>query len=720
MNNFLVNINDLTIGYYTQRGTLVHVLQDVSLQIKPGETLGLVGESGCGKSTLGQAMMGYLRSGSQVLGGSVHFADQDMFSLSGRQLESIRGRKIALIPQNAGDALTPTLGVNKQIIEAIELNANLSGAAAKERMIELLGQVRLPHPDVMAERYPHELSGGQQQRVVVAMALAAEPEMLVLDEPTTGLDVTTQAHILNLLRDIVSEIGTAMMYISHDLGVIARVSDRVALMYAGEIVEDATAAEIFGSPAHPYARGLLESIPRLALAGIPKSMPGQPPVPGTLPGCAFAPRCPSATDICTSEPPELDTIPGTTHLVRCHYWEKVIATDFSQELQQVFHTINHTTQDEPVIELSQVEISYHHPGLIDRLRGAPEPPATVSDVTLSVQRGETLALVGESGSGKTTIVRTIAGLIPAKGGQIRFEDCDLTVEVDKRPMELCKEVQLIFQNPDASLNPRHTVAEILDQPLKLYFPKMTRDERRARQIELLKRVRLDGRYRLRYPGQMSGGEKQRVAIARAFAADPEVVLCDEVTSALDVSVQAAVLDLLADLQRERHTTYIFIAHDLAVVRAIADRVAVLYQGRLCELGSVDEIYSPPYHPYTETLLGAVLVPDPNTEPNLLASDTPELAPPAQGCAFQRRCPYCMGEVCEQDTPPWQSPDGLDRHKIRCHIPIEELNRLIPAQSLGHIEEAQTEGSSPSMIMLPSSDVKVGESETETKGGLLSK
>jgi peptide/nickel transport system ATP-binding protein len=251
-------------------------------------------------------------------------------------------------------------------------------------------------------------------------------------------------------------------------------------------------------------------------------------------------------------------------------------------------------------------------------------------------------------------------------------------------MEIKKRIQMIFQNPDASLNPRHSVAEILDQPLKLYFPKMNRDERRARQVEILERVRLDGRYRLRYPGQLSGGEKQRVAIARAFAADPDVVLCDEVTSALDVSVQAAVLDLLADLQRERHTTYIFIAHDLAVVRAFADRVAVLYQGRLCEYGKVDDIYAPPYHPYTETLLGAVLVPDPDIEPMLLASDTPELAPPGQGCAFQRRCPRRLGDICDQEIPPWQSPAGTDGHKIRCHIPIQELvaeqSAVIPAES----------------------------------------
>jgi peptide/nickel transport system ATP-binding protein len=647
------------------------VLQDLSLQINPGETLGLVGESGCGKSTLGQAMMGYLRHGSQLLEGNVRLDDHDIFGLTAQELETVRGQKIALIPQNAGNSLTPTMRVGKQVLEAIHLNADVSDEDAKARMLDLLAKVRLPDPEVIAARYPHELSGGQQQRVVIAMALAGLPEMLVLDEPTTGLDVTTQAHILDLLRDIVTELDTAMMYISHDLGVIARVSDRVAIMYAGEIVEDASATEIFRVPAHPYTRGLLESIPRLSRAGIPKSMPGQPPIPGTLPGCAFAPRCTFATELCTSESPKLEAVNQTTHLVQCHHWDKAIATDFSRELEQVYHTVEHRMHDEPALELSDVEITYYRPGIMGRLGRDTEPPATVSDLTLSVQRGETLALVGESGSGKSTIVRTISGLLPAKSGRIRFEDCDLTVEVDDRPVDLCRNVQMIFQNPDASLNPRHTVAEILDQPLKLYFPELTRDERRNRQVELLERVRLDGRYRLRYPAQMSGGEKQRVAIARAFAADPEVVLCDEPTSSLDVSVQAAVLDLLADLQRERNITYIFITHDLAVVRAIADRVVVLYQGRICEVGSVDEIYAPPYHPYTETLMGAVLEPDPATEPKLLASDTPELGPPAQGCVFQRRCPYHT-EICDHESPSWQVSELSNRHRIRCHIPLYEL------------------------------------------------
>lgn len=675
MNRNLVEINNLTIGYHNKAGTLVHVLKDVSLQIESGETIGLVGESGCGKSTLGQAMMGYLRAGSQILEGSVHFSNMDIFSLSTRQMESIRGNKIALIPQNAGEALTPTMRVGKQIIEAIELKTDVKGDAAKQRMVELLGQVRLPHPGVMADRYPHELSGGQQQRVVIAMALAGNPNMLILDEPTTGLDVTTQAHILKLLHDIVSEMKTAMMYISHDLGVIAQVCDRVVLMYAGEIVEDTPTGDMFKSPAHPYARGLLESIPRLTMAGIPNSMPGQPPIPGTLPGCSFAPRCSFATEICTTDLPDLVPIPMTSHLIRCYNWEKVVASDFSQELKNVFHVIERKAHDKTAIELSDVEITYHQQGLIDRLRRVPEPPSTVSDVTFSIHRGETLALVGESGSGKSTIVRTISGLLPPRQGKIKFLHDDISMSVDNRPLEMCRRIQMVFQNPDASLNPRHTVAEIIDQPLKRYFPKMTRDERRDLQVKLLERVRLDSRYRLRYPGQLSGGEKQRIAIARAFAADPDVVLCDEVTSALDVSVQAAVLDLLADLQRERKTTYIFISHDLAVVRAIADRVAVLYQGRLCEVGKVDEIYAPPFHPYTETLLGAVLEPDPEAEPTLLASDTPELSPPAQGCPFQRRCPHHLGEICNTTTPPWQSPKDAPDHNIRCHILLNELTKM---------------------------------------------
>ncbi len=684
MSEKLVDIRDLTVGYHTKYGRLVHVLRNVNLQIEPGETLGLVGESGCGKSTLGQAMMGFLRSGSKILGGQVKYQGLDMFKLSSKELEGIRGKQIALIPQNAGQSLTPTLRVGKQIMEALDLNAGIKGEEAKERTVELLGQVQLPTPDEMATRYPHELSGGQQQRVAVAMALAGNPDMLVLDEPTTGLDVTTQAHILELLRDVVKEMGTAMMYISHDLGVIARVSDRISVMYAGEKVEDATARQLFKTPSHPYTRGLLESIPRLTLSGIPKSMPGQPPLPGTLPGCHFEPRCQFATDICRQEAPKLESISKTPddskkgfgdHLARCHHWEELTKTDFSEELKEVYQDVRKEISTEPAITITDVEISYYRPGFLDNLMGTPHPPATVSGINLTVNRGETVALVGESGSGKSTIVRTVSGLLPAKEGAISFEKFDLTTDVDDRPKELQKRIQMIFQNPDASLNPRHSVDDILDQPLKLYFPDMPQEERDKRKRSLLDRVRLDYRYLTRFPAQMSGGEKQRVAIARAFAAEPEVVLCDEVTSALDVSVQAAVLDLLADLQKEHGTTYIFITHDLAVVRAFADRVAVLYQGRLCEVGTVDEIYSPPFHPYAQMLLGAALEPDPDMEPLLIGGDTPESSPPATGCPFQRRCPVRVGEICDTTMPAWVRPEGSIDHQIRCHIPIPELHAM---------------------------------------------
>ena len=409
-------------------------------------------------------------------------------------------------------------------------------------------------------------------------------------------------------------------------------------------------------------------------------MPGQPPLPATLPGCHFEPRCAFATDLCRTTPPKLEPIGASAngrkasipHFARCHHWDQLAKADFAEELKEAFTGIEKEKAAEPAITITNVAISYYRPGLIDTWMGTPHPPDTVSNINLTVNRGETVALVGESGSGKSTILRAVSGLLPSKDGSITFENFDLTTDVDDRPMELRKRIQLIFQNPDASLNPRHSVTEILDQPLRLYFPGMSAADRDARKIELLDRVRLSERYLTRYPGQMSGGEKQRVAIARAFAADPEVVLCDEVTSALDVSVQAAVLDLLADLQKEHGTTYIFITHDLAVVRAFADRVAVLYQGRLCEVGSVDEIYAPPFHPYTETLLGAALEPDPDMEPKLIGGDTPESRPPAVGCPFQRRCPVRVGPICDEQMPEWGSPEGARDHNLRCHIPIKDL------------------------------------------------
>ena len=528
------------------------------------------------------------------------------------------------------------------------------------------------------ERYPHELSGGQQQRVAVAMALAGEAELLLLDEPTTGLDVTTQAHILELLHDIAEETQTAMVYVSHDLGVISRVSHRVAIMYAGEIVEDGPSIDVMTKPNHPYARGLLGSIPRLKDEHLPAALPGTPPPVGSiLTGCAFRERCDFATEICAADDPELLLIPNGVeeHKVRCHHWEQVLEQDILRAGHSVAHYAG-TETDESLLSLNDVSITYFRPRLLDGLFRTKAPPPTVDDITLDVKRGETLALVGESGSGKSTIIRTIAGLKPPKSGQITFDGQDLTAAVEKRDGELRRRIQLIFQNPDASLNPRQTVAEILAMPLRLYFgasPQEVDEKSRA----IMRRVRLGEHYLERYPGQLSGGEKQRVAIARAFVADPDLILCDEVTSALDVSVQAAVLDLLYELKNEQDATYVFISHDLAVVKAVADHVAVLYQGRLCEVGPVEAIYQEPHHPYTETLLGAVLEPEPGSRPTLNADDVIEANPPARGCPFQRRCPKRIGDICDTETPPWRM--GVEGHQIRCHIALEELAPSVSAK-----------------------------------------
>ena len=502
------------------------------------------------------------------------------------------------------------------------------------------------------------------------MALAGEAEVLLLDEPTTGLDVTTQAHILELLRDLARETGTAMVYVSHDLGAIARVCDRVVVMYAGEVVLVGPVRDVLLSPIHPYAHGLLASIPKLGDPNLPDALEGRPPPPGgSGSGCSFVDRCALAQSKCRdSRPPLLPA--GSDQVVRCHFFEDIAKLGESRSEQVERHSS--TRNGATALNLQDLSISYAKAGFLSQLLGRKSDAVpTVDGIELKIQRGETIGLVGESGSGKSTILKSVAGLLAPANGSIMFRDEELlAADVDKRHAEHRRQIQLIFQNPDESLNPRHTVEEILAQPLRLYFD-LDDQEVVRRSVELLELVRLGSHYMNRLPNQLSGGEKQRVAIARAFAAEPELVLCDEVTSALDVSVQAAVLHLLNRLQVERDTTYVFVSHDLAVVKSLSDRVAVLYQGRLCELGKSGQVYSFPSHPYTEVLLGAILEPDPDTKPVLSADDIVELSPPARGCPFQRRCPRKIGTICETDLPPWQNPENS--HAIRCHIPLKELH-----------------------------------------------
>ena len=670
MSNNIQSVKNLSIGFKSQKGKEISILRNVTTNIKKGETVGIVGESGSGKSTLALAMMGYVKHGLFTMSGECLFNSLNLLDLSNNELEKIRGRKIAMIPQNAGQSLTPNLKIGYQIEEALKLHTNLNENERKNRISELLNNVRLPSPDVMALRYPHELSGGQQQRVAVAMALAGNPELLLLDEPTTGLDVTTQAHVLELLKDIAKDTGTSMVYVSHDLGAIAQVCDRVIVMYAGEIVLEGPVRKILKEPIHPYTNGLLKSIPKLSLEGLPESMPGAQPQPGHIgEGCSFYDRCNISDEKCKTKTPDLEFLSEIDTSVRCFNYKKVIINQ--NKNIQLKNLDEKNIENIEILSLSDVSISYAKQSFLDQLfNKLTDSNPTVKDINININKGETIALVGESGSGKSTILKSIAGLLKTKDGNINFaQNRKLSEDLKNRSSDDLRAIQLIFQNPDESLNPNHTVEQILSQPLKLYFG-LKEDKLKKNIIELLEKVRLGEFYMTRYPRQLSGGEKQRIAVARAFAAKPEIILCDEVTSALDVSVQAAVLDLLKKLKDDFGTTYIFVSHDLAVVKAISDRVAVLYQGRLCEIGPSKNVYKFPSHPYTEVLLGAVLEPDPDIKPKLIAEDIVEEKPPEKGCCFQGRCPRILGDKCREEVPPWQV--GENGNAIRCHIDIEEL------------------------------------------------
>ena len=684
MNDIIQQIRNLSIGFKSKQGKEISILRKIDLNIKKGETVGIVGESGSGKSTLALAMMGFVKQGLFTIDGECKFENLNLLKMNNKDLEKIRGRKIAMIPQNAGQSLTPNLKIGYQIEEALKLHTKLDTNQRQKKISELLNKVRLPSPETIALRYPHELSGGQQQRVAIAMALAGNPNLLLLDEPTTGLDVTTQAHVLEVLKDIANDTGTSMVYVSHDLGAIAQVSDRVVVMYAGEIVLEGPVRKILKDPIHPYANGLLKSIPKLSLKGLPSSMPGSQPQSDKLgTGCSFYERCNISTEKCKKNSPGLEYLNEIDVNVRCFNFNDL--RDFNETTELKNNEFSEKKNTKEVLKLNNLSISYAKQNFVDQFLGRiKDSNPTVKDINIEISKGETLSLVGESGSGKSTILKSIAGLLKIKDGKIFFNEKDfLSDDLKARSSNNLRAIQLIFQNPDESLNPSHTVEEILSQPLKLYF-NLQGDKLKKNISDLLQKVRLGDFYMQRYPRQLSGGEKQRVAVARAFAANPDIILCDEVTSALDVSVQAAVLDLLKKLKRDFNTTYIFVSHDLAVVKAISDRVAVLYQGRLCEIGLSEGVYKFPSHPYTEVLLGAVLEPDPDIKPRLIAEDIVEERPPEKGCTFQGRCPRIIGDKCKNETPPWQI--GLNGHAIRCHIEINELDRLQKKEFLNGQQE----------------------------------
>jgi peptide/nickel transport system ATP-binding protein len=577
-----VEVRDLRIELI---GRSYDVVDEISIEIRPGEVLGLVGESGSGKTTVGMALLGHVRRGGQVGGGAVMIDGRDLAQLDAAGLRGLRGGTVAYIPQDPGTSLNPALRLRTQLREMLDAHAGGQSDAERDaRLREALGEVALPSDDGFLARYPHQLSGGQQQRVAIAMAFACRPNVIVCDEPTTGLDVTTQARVLETVRDLCRSHSVAALYVSHDLAVVAELADRVAVMYAGRIVEVGTRDQLFGAARHPYTRRLLRAVPDLEGKRAVVGIPGFAPLPGRRPEwCFFEPRCQLATDVCRSAfPPAFEFEPG--HRARCYHADEAL-------------------REVPVeggVEEVHVEREHELALAIRGLDAHYGSRATLFGIELEVHRHECLALVGESGSGKTTLARCVAGLHKDYTGAVVLGDDELPPAARSRSDAARKQIQYVFQNPYASLNPRRTVGQTVARQLELFFP--GRKDMGRRVGECLERVALSASAAGAYPDELSGGERQRVAIARALAAEPALMVCDEITSALDVSVQAAIIDLLRELRTDMGLSLLFITHNLALIRTIADRVAVMTEGRIVELGPTAQVLEHPSAPYTQQLL----------------------------------------------------------------------------------------------------------------------
>jgi peptide/nickel transport system ATP-binding protein len=584
MSSPVLEVQDLRVEV---EGTGIDIVDGISFDVGAGEVLGLVGESGSGKSTVGVALLGHARRGARIAGGKVLIEERDILTLSAEKLRALRGRTVSYVPQDPGAALNPALRIRLQLEET--LVAHGFGSSREERrtrMDEMLDEVLLPRDDQFLRRYPHQLSGGQQQRVGLAMAFACRPRVIVLDEPTTGLDVTTQAHVLETVRSLCAAHGVAAVYVSHDLAVVAALADRVAVMYGGRIVELGPERALFRESAHPYTRRLIEAIPELSGRHALEGIPGTPPRPGHRPaGCFFAPRCTYAVEQCGEEFPPASRV-SERHVVRCFRHEEVLAVGARERRPAAPRAEGDGA--ETLIDVRNVDAAHG-----DR--------QVLFDISLAVRPRECIALVGESGSGKTTLARCIAGLHRSFSGSIDFGGRPLPHDARSRDRKTRQRIQYIFQSPYSSLNPRKTIGQIINQPLRLFF-ELGAQERYARIVSALERVQLGASVVTRYPHELSGGERQRVAIARALAAEPALLVCDEVTSALDVSVQAAIVDLLAELQRDMQLGLLFVTHNLALIRTIAEDVAVMSGGRVVESGKVDDILDSPQQDYTKALL----------------------------------------------------------------------------------------------------------------------
>jgi peptide/nickel transport system ATP-binding protein len=669
----LLEVTDLKTQFTTDRGT-VRAVDGVSFSIDRRETFGLVGESGAGKSVTGLSIMRLIDSPGQIVDGEVRYKGQDLRSLSHEELRRIRGGEISMIFQDPMTALNPAFTVRTQLVDTILEHTDLTRDMARNRAVELLEDVGIPDAADRVDDYPHQFSGGMRQRVLVGMAISCEPDMIIADEPTTALDVTIQAQILWLLKDLQEKYGLAILMITHDMGIVAQTCDTLGVLYAGKLVEQGPTAELFAEPRHPYTVGLMNSIPRLddprdRLDVIEGNMPNLIDTPS---GCSFRDRCPHAVEKCAEVEPPLETVGEMgDHSSACLRIEDI---DFAAEsrIDARGSSRPERTFGDPILAVKNLR-KYFTPETQTWVKQLLDPKYVhaVDDVSLTLREGETVGLVGESGCGKTTLGRTIMQLYEPDEGTVLYAGRDMTAMGRRELRETRSELQMIFQDPFSSLNPRMTVKEIIGRALKIHGLFDTPEERTERILELLDEVGLAEEHLTRYPHEFSGGQKQRIGIARALAVEPDVIIADEPVSALDVSVQAKIVNLLMELQETYGLTYLFIAHDLNVVQHISDRIAVMYLGEIVEFGTVADIFEPPYHPYTEILLSSIPQPDPTDHERRIEprGEPPSPIDPPTGCRFHTRCPYRMS-VCEEVDP--ASIDVGSQHTIDCHLFDEDV------------------------------------------------
>ena len=683
----ILEIENLSISFFTRLREIPAVM-DFSVAVQPGEAVGLVGESGCGKSTVALGVMQDLGVNGRIVGGSIKFKGRNLNEMSDEELRDIRGNEIAMIYQEPMASLNPAMKIGKQLMEVPIIHEVVSKEEAYARALEVVTDVKLPDPDRILKSYPHQLSGGQQQRIVIAMALMSKPALLILDEPTTALDVTVEAAVVDLVKDLGKKYGTSMLFISHNLGLVLETCDRICVMYSGEAVETGSIEDVFDKMRHPYTQALFRSIP---LPGADKNarplvaIPGNFPLPHERPnGCNFGPRCDYFEEgRCNAAEIPMSEIAGDDrHASRCLKFAEI---DWDAPIQAT-KQFEKTEPGEVILKMDELK-KYYEVAANALFDGSGAKKVVKANETLSFEarEGETLAIVGESGCGKSTFAKVLMGLETATDGQILLDGKNIeATAIEQRDTQTVADVQMVFQNPFDTLNPSMTVGRQIIRALEIFKYGKTDDERAQRMLELLDLVKLPRAFAERMPRQLSGGQKQRVGIARAFAGGARIVVADEPVSALDVSVQAAVTDLLMEIQRTEKTTLLFISHDLSIVRYLSDRVMVMYLGHVVEMGTTDQVFAPPYHPYTEALLSAVPIADTSIQKEhiVLEGDIPSAMNPPSGCPFQTRCRWkdkVGGGLCEREVPPIRTM--ANGHQLKCHLDQSVLDEMTPVIKL---------------------------------------